>query len=78
MTQNQPESSPQYTTEEVRAAEAVEQASLSASQNKYLTGRVVVLRVQVNRLEKELSELRLRLHELQADSMKEDPEDSEG
>lgn len=65
------------TEEEVRAAEATEQAALADSQSKYLTGRVVVLRIQVNRLEKELAETRLKLHELQAVGTTEAPEDPE-
>lgn len=58
MTQNVPEQPVSYSQEEVKAAEAAEQVSLSKSQNQYLTSRVVTLRAQLNRAERELAELR--------------------
>lgn len=78
MTQNVPTPPDAYSEEEVRAAEAAEQAALSASQNKYLTNRVVALRAQIGRLERENSELRLELHSLQAKDQKEPEETPEG
>lgn len=66
MTQNANEQQETFTQAEVKAAEAAEQASLSASQNQYLTRRVVVLRTQLNRLEQENQELRLKVHALES------------
>lgn len=58
MSQNAPEQTNPYSPEEVRAAETAEQAALSKSQNEYLTRRVVVLRAQLDRANRELAELR--------------------
>jgi tRNA splicing endonuclease len=58
MTQNAPEQTLTYSQEEVKAAESAEQAALSKSQNQYLTQRVVVLRAQLDRANRELAELR--------------------
>lgn len=78
MTQNAQAQPDAYSEEEVRAAEAAEQAALSKSQNQYLTRRVVALRAQIGRLERENSELRLELHNLQAEDQKEPGETPEG
>lgn len=53
-----------YTPEEVRAAEAQEQAELNASQKAYLQQRVVTLRVQNNRLSAEVEDLKAELERM--------------
>lgn len=51
------ESNVPFTEAEVLAAESAEQAALSASQNAYLTRRVVVLRAQLNKLQEKVDAL---------------------
>lgn len=55
-----------YTQDEVDAAESAEQASLSASQNAYLTRRVVVLRAQLNRAHEQINQLQQAIVMFQA------------
>lgn len=53
MTQNVTEPMDSLTQEEVREAETAEQDALNKSQSAYLLRRVVVLRAQLNRVQKE-------------------------
>ncbi len=66
MTDSAPEAKPDdVSQEEIVAAEAAEQAELTKAQNRHLTQRVVVLRVQVNRLERAKNLALMRLAELE-------------
>lgn len=59
--------------EEISLAEAQEQAELNAAQNAHLKRRVVVLRLQNNRLATEVRQLKAELERLQ-DQLQEDEE----
>lgn len=67
MTQMNPEPDT-FSSEEVQAAEAVEQAALSAVQNAHLTRRVVALRAQLTRMEKTNAMLQAELQNYRSET----------
>ena len=62
MSQN---ATPEVTEAEVRAAEAAEQAELNQAQTKHLLNRVVLLRVNFERSQRELAEAQERIRNLE-------------
>jgi hypothetical protein len=66
MSQNPPEQAePTYSQEEVQLAESQEQNELVSAQNAHLRRRVVVLRVEKNRIQAELEVAQAKLRELE-------------
>lgn len=72
------EHSPEVTPEQVRAAEATEQAALEEAQRIHMRKRVVLLRVQLDRTQEELAAAReqIRLLREQREGAEEAPEPS--
>lgn len=67
MSDNVPEADHiEVSKEEISLAEAQEQAELNAAQNSHLKRRVVVLRLQHNRMMAQLEQLKTELERLQA------------
>lgn len=64
-----------YSQEEVSLAESQEQNELQAAQNAHLRQRVVLLRVQRNRLQAELDNAQAELRELRPEMTSEDEEE---
>lgn len=64
MSEMNPEPTDAISQDEVNAAEAAEQAQLSASQNAYLLKRVVLLRIRSNKLQRQLEEALVELETL--------------
>lgn len=76
MTQNPPAVvEDNYSQEEVSLAESQEQNELQAAQNAHLRQRVVLLRVQRNRLQAELDAAQAELRELRPEMTSEDEEE---
>lgn len=65
------------TADEVSAAESQEQRELEQAQQAHLKNRVVLLRMQVNRLEAELADMRGRLEILESPEVMESNESVE-
>ena len=74
MSQNTPE----FTEEQIRAAEAVEQAALDESQKVHMRKRVVLLRVQLEHTREQLAAaqdmIRILQERNESDTTPEDPE----